>query len=502
MTSVPIDRVIDQVRRTLKRGDIVRTVGMVRQLAQQAGHDPRSRHLQAVAALEFGQAREAVGLLETLVFELTGEALSEATIDLAHARELQGDLENAMITLRPELEAESPSTRAVALSARLSFAMGEAQQALTTLDGAETDDKNRHELARAFAHIALHTREDDPERAAREDRAIGALRAESERVGVPASSLMPLLIELGELLARRGEDADAAKAWKRSAGLSPNNVDPRPYAQSVMGLINSWNDKALARARVNESGPAATTERPVFIVGMPGAGAQLAADLLASSERAGRTSDPEALTAAVGRHLAPAGANNQPVVPDPSRLNLKQLEAAAKTYLDRTDAAPGDPDPDRVIDPFELNLHSLGVVAQMFPKASVVFVKRTAFDACLACMLAHRDPRLLHAHDPQGLAVFAGGVARLADHWAGVFGGERLPLRHTVVDHESLVNDPAARRALFEAVGLDAPADETLDRVAAEHARWTRARTGLADRFASHLPQLEHASGQIGIDRI
>ena len=69
MPSVPIDRVIEEVRRALKRGDIVRTVGMVRELVRQARQDPRTRHLQAITALEFGQARDAVALLETLIFD-------------------------------------------------------------------------------------------------------------------------------------------------------------------------------------------------------------------------------------------------------------------------------------------------------------------------------------------------------------------------------------------------------------------------------------------------
>jgi hypothetical protein len=500
VTSVPIDRVIEEVHRTLRRGDIVRTVGMVRELARQARQDPRSRYLQALTAIEFTQAREAVGLLETLIFELTGEPLRDATLALARARELQGDYENALTTIRPELESDNPPPAAIATAARVRFSMGDAHGALALLDGAAVDEKHRHEIARARAFIALGTPADDPARDARETASLEALQAEADHVGVPGAALMPLLLDLGELLARRGEDAAAARAWKRSASLSPNKLDPRTYAQSVMALANTWNDKAIARARVNDDPATAASERPIFVVGMPGGGAQFAADLLAASPEVARTADQEALTAAMGRHIPPAKDAKQQGVPDPARLTGKQLSETAAAYLERT--RPADGEPARVVDAFELNLHSLGIVAQLFPKASVVFVTRTPFDACLACMLAHRDPRLLYANDPQGIAVFAGGIARLAERWQQVFAGDHLPLRHAVVDHDTLATDPAARRALFESLGLTPPPDADLERIAADKRRSTRYATGLADRFARHLPQLEDAAGRIGLERI
>jgi thioredoxin-like negative regulator of GroEL len=135
VTSVPIDRVLEEVRRTLRRGDLVKSVGMVRELARQAGQDPRSRHLQAKLAIEFGQAREAVGMLETLVFEMTGDDLRDATIDLARARELQGDAEGGLTTIRPELEAEGDTpAAAIAAAARLHALAGDDTAAITMLD--------------------------------------------------------------------------------------------------------------------------------------------------------------------------------------------------------------------------------------------------------------------------------------------------------------------------------------------------------------------------------
>lgn len=502
MTSVPIDRVLEEVRRTFRRGDLVKTVGMIRELARQAGHDPRSRHLQAKLAIEFGQSREAVGLLETLVFEMTGDELREATIDLARAREQQGDYEGGLTTIRPELEADDTPAAAIAVAARLRFKAGDEADAIKLLDDATPADNEAYEIAATRAAIALATPADHPDRAAREKAAIDALTTESERVGLPASSLMRLLLDLGELNARQGNDEAATRAWKRSTHLSPYRVDPRSYGQAVGGLLKSWSDSNLSRARVNESGEAAESERPLFVVGMPGGGAQLVADLLAASPDAARTPDPEALTAAVGRNLAPANAGGQPVVPDPSKLSGKQIAGAADHYLNRTAPSDGADPAARVIDAFELNLHTLGIVAQLFPKARVVFVKRPTDDALIACMLAHRDPRLLYAADQGGLAVFAGGIARLADLWAGIFSSDDLPLAHKVVDFDAIVGDASARDELFKFAGITAPPADEAERVIAAHTRFTQGQSGIAARFAPHLPNIAQTAKQIGFDTI
>lgn len=475
---------------------------MVRELGRQAGHDPRSRHLQAKLALEFGQSREAIGLLETLVFEMTGDDLRDATVDLARARELAGDYEGGLTTIRPELESEATPAAAIAAAARLRFKAGDEARAITLLDEADPAENEAYEIAAARAAIALSTPADHPDRKAREQSAIDALTAESERVGLPASALMKMLLDLGELLARQGDDAAAARAWKRSTHLSPYRVDPRTYGQAVGTILKSWSGDALARARVIDNGEPSETERPVFVVGMPGGGVQLVADLLAQSPNAVRTPDPESLTAAVGRHLAPANAGGQPIVPDPSKLTGKQLAGAAEVYLERTAPIEGDEPVDRVVDAFELNLHTLGVVAQLFPHARVIFVKRHAPDALLACMLAHRDPRLLYAGDASGLTVFGGGMARLADLWAGIFAADDLPLRHTVLDFDTITTDASARADLFEFVGITAPASDKIDAVLANHARTVPGQPGIGERFSSYLPTIVQSAQHIGFETL
>lgn len=500
MTSVPIDRVVAESFKALRRGDTVGAVGLIRELGKQAGQDPRSRLLQGMSALLFGQAEAAIRLLESAWFELSGEEQRTATIQLARARTTAGDAEGALRTIDPIADAADAPGPAIAAKAEALLALGRADDGEAFLDACGSPDAGGHDAAVARASLALSTPADHPRLRDREDRAIAALEAHQERVGVPGSVLGELLLCLGELLARRGEDARAAHLFKRSAGLNPNRLDVRPYANTVGSMLQSWTEATLAKSPRVKPTPATDSERPLFIVGMPGGGPELASSLLALSPEVRRTRDAEALSGSIMRARAGTPGAEQPVIVDPSKLTGRQLETAAEAYLARTVA--DETGVSRVVDAFPLNLHELGVAAMMFPKARFVMVRRGAFDACLSCLLRHRDPRLMFAHDPRTLAVFAGGLRRLEDLWLGLFRGQRLPVRVLEADYAELLRGGEAARALFEFAGVQAPGDDAIGATIAEHARWTGHGVGLETRFAATMPELASSVAQAEIGRV
>lgn len=500
MTSVPIERVVAESHRALKRGDAVRAISMVRELARQAPHDPRSRLLQGMTANLFGQGDDAVRLLGLVVNELTGDDQRLAQMHLARARLTAGDTPGALAEIEPLATGAEVPGLAVAIKAEALIAEGRLDEAEGWLNSASHADNDSHHPAIARAGLALATPAGDASLAGREQRAIDEITADQERVGVPGSALSEMLLRLGELLARRGEDRQAARMFKRSAGLNTSDADIRPYAQAIMAVVNGWSEATVARARRAGSGLAATTERPVFVVGMPGGGPELASRLLAACAGASVIRDPETLTSAVARHLSTAASGGQPIITDPGKLTGRQLETAAEDYLRRSD--PGDESVSRVVDDFPLNLHALGVVAQLFPKARVVVVRRDPFDACFGCMLRHRDPRLFYAHDPRTLAVFAGALSRLEDRWIDLFAGDRLGLACRVIDYAELVDSAEAGRSLIEFAGLAPIGDETIKSLVARHTRWTGHGVGLEARFGGVMPDLSEAVGKGEIGRV
>jgi len=504
VTRVPIDEVVSQIKKGLRRGDTVRSVPMIRQFVQQAGMDPRARLLQGMLAIEFDQAGEAIKLLEPLTFELMGDDQRLATVLLARARLMSGDAEGALLTIEPVCEVDDAPGTALGVKAEALTEVGRLDEAAGVLDAAPGDIAESHGVALARARLAFATAPDDPELAAREDAAIAALDAEREHVGTPGAALAEVCLALAELNARRGEDAAAGALFKRSCGLNPTQVDARPYAQTVMKLVKSWDGPALSKAQRNQHEPGASTERPIFIVGMPGGGPELAGALLGLHGDVRLNGQPEALTQTVARHLVAKGHQGHPIVFDPPRLSGKALAGAAEWYLQRTD--PDDEQPARTVDAFPLNLHVLGVVAQVFPRSRVVFVRRDPFDACLACTTRHRDPRLLYANDPRSVAVFAGGLRRLEDLWSGVFSSDALGMKTLTLDYADLAGGEqggiAAARSLFEFAGLEAPSDDELRGVIASHTRWTVHGTGLEARFGGRMPELVEAVKQAEIGSV
>ncbi|USN98742.1 MAG: sulfotransferase [Phycisphaeraceae bacterium] len=486
MPALSVEEVVNMCLRAVRRGDTIRAVGMVRDLVRQAPNDPRSRMLQGVLSLWFSQPEHAIRLLEQVTFELTGDEQRQAAMHLARARIAAGDAGGALATIDPIAGEQDPPGKAVALRAAALIHAGRLDDAQACLDAARIDEKDAYHTAIARGRLALATGAEDPALADRTSVAIEALTSQNERVGVPAASLMELLIVLGELHARRGDDQAAAHLFKRSASLNPTRVDPRPYAQSVMQLLASWNPKSVGRAAKLADGPAAETERPLFIVGMPGGGPELAAALLTAHPAVAGVHDVEALSSAIARATTNSG-EASPMIADPAKLTGKQLRDAADRYLERTD--PYNEAITRVVDADPLNLHVLGVVAQMLPKARVVVVRRDPFDACFGCVLEHTNPRLVYASDPRTLAVFAGAIRRLEEHWISLFAGEHLPLRARVVGYADLLSGDATK-GLFEFAGLDPLADDVAGRVLSEHTRWTAHGMGLRGRFERLLPEL------------
>lgn len=493
MPPVPMEKVVEEIRRSMRRGDYLRAVPLVREIVRQAPRDPRSRLLQGMMALAFDHPGEAARLLEPLPFELPGEDGRFATVQLARARLAAGDPAGALLTIGPVCEASPDLGPAVAVKAEALNARGQADEADACLT-AWASGVEGFEVAIARGRLALRTRADDGRLGARMAAADEALTAEREHVGVPASALSEICLLLGEIRARQGDDGSATTLFKRSAALNPTKADVRPYAQTVMRLTQSWSDAALARAQRLAAGEA---DGPVFVVGMPGGGPELAASLLALSPRVRLQARPEALTSAVGRHLV-GGDGGDPIVQDPARLSAKQLRSAAEAYA--ASAGPLEPPQDLLVDAFGLNLHVLGVVGQLFPRARVVFVRRDPFDACFACMLRHREARLLYASDPRSLAVFAGGLRRLEVLWSSVFEGSRLPLETLTVDYAGLLAGDAG--GLFAFAGLETPSEPAVSGAIAEHARWTAHGVGLHERFGARMPELADSVRQAEIGMV
>ena len=106
--------------------------------------------------------------------------------------------------------------------------------------------------------------------------------------------------------------------------------------------------------------------------------------------------------------------------------------------------------PDRVVDKMPDNYLYLGLLALLFPRATLIHVRRDPRDVALSCWMTNfRSIRW--ASDPEHLAGRIREHHRLRAHWQAV-----LPARVHEVVYERLVDDfEAEARRLVAACGLD-----------------------------------------------
>lgn len=274
----------------------------------------------------------------------------------------------------------------------------------------------------------------------------------------PVNSLLRMnsLFALAQVADARGDHAEAAaclgpanalaQQQRRSCGQA---YDADEHERYVDRLIAGFTPALFAR--LEDAGD--ETPRPVFIFGMPRSGTTLAEQVLASHSLvhgAGElplarramdsltsvTPGPEnlgaswlALDAAGVRHLARA------------------YDDGVKTLLARRGSGA---DPARVVDKLPDNYLYLGLIALMFPRATLIHVRRDLRDVAVSCWLT-QFRSIRWADDPGHLARRCRDYRRLMEHWRAV-----LPRTIHEVSYEQLVNDfePEARR-LVAGCGLN-----------------------------------------------
>jgi hypothetical protein len=218
-----------------------------------------------------------------------------------------------------------------------------------------------------------------------------------------------------------------------------------------------------------------SSDRPLFIVGLPRAGKSLAEQILCSHpdvHGAGELLGVPDAAEELGRVLGgwPEGI---------ARVTAAQLGAAAAGYLEAL--ARVDPDARRVTDTMPFNFLHLGLIELLFPNARVVHCLRHPADLALRIYAKNFAGRsLAFASDVGHIARYLLDYRRLMAHWRGTLRGPVHELHY-----ETLVREPAAAiRALLAYAGL--PWDERCLRFfesgVATSASDTPVRRPLADR--------------------
>ena len=428
---------------------------------------PRPSLNQAIAALQQGNPRAAIALVEPMerqapndpaIAHILGTAYfmaarsADAAPRLARAREALGprpDIVNpevgALRTLGRFDEADALLTDALAahpghgdlIAARgdLYEFQGRWRDALDALLPALERDPAHPSLVIALARVAARAGVPDETR----DRAIDLARALVASPALTPARRSLLLFRLGAMLDRAKRPADAFEAFRRGNAMEPMRWDPAAHRALLASVEAAWTADAIEAAPTS----GLDSELPVLVVGMPRSGTTLIERMIAAHPAGaggGELMDLARMTAELARLPYPG---------PPSSVSRGQLKRLAGKYLARLREI--DPAAERIVDKAPLNFRVLGLLWQMLPRARVIWARRDPMDTCLSCYFQQFKGAFPQGADLRALGMFHRDSERMMSHWQRV-----LPLAIHEVSYERLVAEPEAEgRRMLEFLGLD-----------------------------------------------
>jgi tetratricopeptide (TPR) repeat protein len=333
-------------------------------------------------------------------------------------------------------------------SATAQMNLGGLHEELGEMDEAEARFRIALELQPAFAlpHARLATllRSKLPD----DDLAALETRLADEQLGQGPRAR--LLFALAHALDARGDYARSADCLRQSNAMTIElNKGRRAYVPAdhekfVDTLVRVFDRDFFARL----AGAGSDTRRPVFVFGLPRSGTTLTEQVLASHSRIHGGGELrlvresfEALPKLLGRSGPPR--ESVPFL-DPPTLGL-----LAQQHLDRLHVIDRG-DGERSVDKMPDNYLYLGLLAVMFPQATLIHCRRDLRDVAVSCWMT--DFRSIRwANDLEQLASRFQQYRRVMDHWKAV-----LPVPVHEVVYEDTVNDlEGVARRLVAACGLD-----------------------------------------------
>ena len=253
---------------------------------------------------------------------------------------------------------------------------------------------------------------------------------------------------LGSLLDKKGEYDAAMRCFQTANNLQERILTAQrhvftsqEHTDSVDKIIGSF-DSALMAGGLSSN---LTTERPVFVIGMPRSGTTLVEQIIASHPQAagvGELSEVAHLTGALSVMLQ----KDYPICM--SRARSEQLFDLACQYEKRVSQLGADSL--RVVDKMPDNFLHLGFIAMLFPNAHIVHCKRHPLDICLSCYKSDFGG-VRWAGNLENISLYFAQYHRIMEHWYRV-----LPLQiHDVVYEDLVTNHKATAQKLIENCGLE-----------------------------------------------
>lgn len=213
--------------------------------------------------------------------------------------------------------------------------------------------------------------------------------------------------------------------------------DRQQWTSTVDYHISNYHHELVTQVHKGAS----SSERPLFIVGMPRSGTSLIEQIIASHQEAFGAGELHFWSVAAIRLDPDAELND---------LNETMRQTIAKMCLDNL--AGFSSDALRVVDKMPGNFLHLGLIHTVFPNARILHAQRNPIDTCLSIYFQNFNAAHTYANDLNDLAHYYKEYLRLMAHWRNV-----LPAKVFLdVPYEELVEDHQGwSRKIIKFIGLD-----------------------------------------------
>ncbi len=298
---------------------------------------------------------------------------------------------------------------------------------------------------------------------------------------------------LAKLYDQTGQFDLAYQAATQGSALRNDTYIPADRQALLEQRTQAWSKErigTLARSKT-------TSDKPVFIVGMPRSGTTLIEQIIAAHPQAYGAGELINIFAAADEIASPT-----PEHPDlcaiVDALKPATLDRVARRILREMDKqAPKGEKPIRITDKLPLNFQHLGFIEQLFPNVRVIHCTRHPLDTFVSCYLLDFVGVNAHAYtyDPEHFAHFYGVYQRYMEHWKSVCS---IPILD--VSYEEAIGD---QRGVTERIlsFLDLEWDDSCLRFFEAKRSVSTASTEQVRRpmYASSMGRWKNYEGQLGV---
>jgi tetratricopeptide (TPR) repeat protein len=192
---------------------------------------------------------------------------------------------------------------------------------------------------------------------------------------------------------------------------------------------------------------ALSSDRPVFVVGMPRSGTTLVEQIIGRHPKAVGVGELDyfanLLTEMSGAEIVTPRLFEQAI-----SMDAKHAKRIGRKYLAKLDEF--DKKASRVVDKMPHNFEMLWLIALLFPNAKIIHTYREPADTCTSIYTTPLRPQHNYCIDLDTLGTYYGMYVEMMEHWEEV-----LPVKIYHQSYEALIADQEAQsRALLEHVGL------------------------------------------------